>query len=71
VAETFFLLRAWITKKTNLLVYEMTVLHCLANIKEIMVGGATSGILYNFLPKVIIKLWGLDSYTACLFHKYG
>jgi hypothetical protein len=36
----------------------------IAKIKEITVGGATSGILYNSLPKVIITLQGLDSYTT-------
>jgi hypothetical protein len=53
-----------ITKKTNFPVCEMTLLHFLAEIKEIVVGGATSGILYNCLPKVIITLRGLDSYTT-------
>lgn len=35
------------------------------------VGDATSGILYSLFPKVTITAWGLDSYTACRFHKYG
>jgi hypothetical protein len=61
VAETFYLLRARITKKTNFSVYEMALLHCLAEIKEIVVDNATSGILYNCLPKVIITLRGLNS----------
>jgi hypothetical protein len=64
VEATFFLLSTQITKKTNFPVYEMTLLHCLAEIKEITVGSATFGILYNCLPKVIIKLWGLDLYTT-------
>jgi hypothetical protein len=64
VAATFFLLSARITKKMNLSVCEMTLLHCLAEIKEITVGGATYGILYNCLPNVIITLRGLDSYTT-------
>jgi hypothetical protein len=42
----------------------MTLLHFLEEIKEITVGGATSGIMYNCLPKVIITLWGLESYTT-------
>jgi hypothetical protein len=32
------------------------LLHCLAKIKEIALGGTASGILYNFLFKVIITL---------------
>jgi hypothetical protein len=48
----------------NFLVCEMTLLHCLEKIKEIVVGSATYGIMYNRLPKVIITLRGLDSYTA-------
>jgi hypothetical protein len=55
----------------NLSVCEMTLLHFLEEIKEIVVGGTTSGILYNYLPKVIITLQGLDSYTTCRFEKYG
>jgi hypothetical protein len=58
-------------KEEKFLVCEMTLLHCLGEIKEIAVGGTTSGILYNCLSKVIITLWGLDSYTTCRFHKYG
>jgi hypothetical protein len=50
---------------------EMTLLHFLEEIKEIAVGGTTSSILYNCVPKLIITLWGLDSYTSCHFHKYG
>jgi hypothetical protein len=42
----------------------MTLLHFLAEIKEIEVGGATSGILYNCLPRVIITSWGVESYTT-------
>ena len=64
VVTTICLLQARITKKTNFLVCEMTLLNFLAEIKEIVVGDATFGILYNFLPKVIITLWGLDSYTT-------
>ena len=41
-------------KKTNFLVWEMILLHFLAEIKEMVVGEATSGILYGFLPKAII-----------------
>jgi hypothetical protein len=64
VAATFCLLLAQITKNTNFLVYGMTLLHCLSDIKEIAVGSSTSGILYNCPPKVIITLRGLDSYTT-------
>jgi hypothetical protein len=71
VVTTLCLLRSWITKKRNLSICEMTLLHCLANIKEIEVGNTTFGILYNCLPKVIITFQGLDSYRACHFHKYG
>jgi hypothetical protein len=71
VVVTFYLLRAWIKKNMNFSVYEMTVLHCLAKIKEIVVGGTTFGILYNCLHKVIITLEGLESYKSCHFHKYG
>jgi hypothetical protein len=71
VATTFCLLRERITKKMDFPVFEMTLLHCLEEINEITVGGATFGILYNCLPKVIITLQGLDSYTTCHFHKYG
>jgi hypothetical protein len=71
VATIFFSLGAQITKNMNFLVYEMTLLHFLADIKEIAVGSVTFGILYNCLPKVIITLQGLDSYTTCHFQKYG
>ena len=69
VATTFCLLWAWITKKKNFPIWEMTFLHCLVEIKEITLGGTASSILYNFLFKVIITLWGLDSYTTWRFHK--
>ncbi len=49
----------------------MILLHFLAKIEEMAVGGATYGILYNSLSKVIIIVQGLDSYIAWLFHKYG
>ena len=55
----------------NFLVYEMTLPHFLEEIKEVTVGDATFGILYNCLPKVIITLHGLESYTTCRFYKYG
>ena len=44
-------------KKTNFIVWEMILLHFLVDIKEMVVGRATSGILYSFLPKVIIIVW--------------
>jgi hypothetical protein len=59
VVATFRLLSEHITKKMNFSVFEMTLLHFLAEIKEIAVGSATSRILYNCLPKVIITLRGL------------
>ena len=46
-------------------------MHFLVEIKDVAVGGATSSILYNELPKVIITKQGLDSYIACCLHKYG
>jgi hypothetical protein len=49
----------------------MSLLHCFAVTKEMVVGGAISGILYSLLPKVIITARGLDSYTTCRFQKYG
>ena len=49
----------------------MILLHFFAAIKEVAVGGATSDILYNELPKEIITGQGLDSYTTCCFHKYA
>jgi hypothetical protein len=49
----------------------MSLLHFFAVTKEMVVGSAISGILYNLLPKVIITARSLDSYTACRFHKYG
>lgn len=49
----------------------MSLPHCFVVTKEMVVGGATSGIPYKLLTKVTITAWGLDSYTTCLFHKYG
>jgi len=43
-------------QKMNSLVSEMSLLHFIAVIKEVAVGGATSGILYNELPKEIITV---------------
>ena len=37
------------------------MLHFIAKIKEVVVGGATYDILYNILPKEIITERGLDS----------
>ena len=58
-------------QKMNLLVSEMSLPPFLAVIKEVAVGGATSGILYNELHKEIITARGLDSCTTCRLHKYG
>jgi len=71
VAMIFPLLSERTTQKINFLVYEMSLLPFLAVIKEVAVGGATSGILYNELSKEIMTERGLDSYTACRLHKYG
>jgi len=49
----------------------MSLLPFLAAIKEVTVGGATFGILYNELHKEIMTARGLDSYIACHLHKYG
>lgn len=49
----------------------MILLPFLAEIKQVGVGGVTSGILYNLLHKEIIIVRGLESYTTCHFHKYG
>ena len=55
----------------NFLVWEMILPPFLEDIKEVAVGGATSGVLYNVLHKEIITTQGLESYTTCYFHKYG
>ena len=55
----------------NFLVCDMSLLPFLAVIKDVAVGGAISGILYNELFKEIMTARGLDSYTACRLHKYG
>ena len=61
VATIFPLLWERTRQKINFLVYEMSLLPFLATIKEVAVAGATSGIMYNELPKVIITMRGLDS----------
>ena len=38
--------------------------------KDMAIGSATSGTLYNLFPKEIMKVWGLDSYIEWHFHKY-
>jgi len=55
----------------NFLVCGMSLLPFLAVIKDVAVGEATSGILYNELFKEIMTARGLDSYTTCRLHKYG
>ena len=57
-------------KKINFLVWDMILLPFIVDIKEVVVGGVTSGILYNVSSKEIITAWALDSYTTCHFHKY-
>ena len=64
VATIFFLPWGRIIRKKNFLVWEMSLLHCFAVTKEIVVGGGTSGILYKLFPKVTITSQGRDSYTA-------
>ena len=71
VATIFFFPWGRIIKKTNFLVFEMSLLHCFVVTKEIVAGGGTSGILYNLFPNIIITARGQDSYTACRFHNYG
>ena len=58
VAIVFFLPWGWIIRKTNFLVWEMSLLHCFAISKEIAAGGGTFGILYNLFPKVKITARG-------------
>jgi uncharacterized membrane protein YfbV (UPF0208 family) len=70
MATVFLFPSGRIIRKTNFLVLEMSLLHCFAITKEMVVGGAISGILYNLFPKVTIIARGLDSYTTCRFHKY-
>jgi len=70
VVTTFFLPWERIIRKAKFLVWEMILVHCFAVIKEMVVGEATLGILYNLLAKVIIIDQGLDSYTSCHIHKY-
>ena len=70
MATVFLFPSGWIIRKTNFLVLEMSLLHLFAVTKEMVVGSAISGILYNLLPKVIITARGLESYTTCCFHKY-
>jgi len=54
VATTFFFPWGKIIRKINFLVWEVILLHGFPLIKEMAVGGATYGILYNLLAKVII-----------------
>ena len=54
VAIIFFLPWGWIIRKTNFLVWEMSLLHFFVVTKEILGGSGTSGILYNLFPKVTI-----------------
>lgn len=49
----------------------MNLLNFFRKIKEMVVSGATSGILYNLFPKEIIILQGIDSYIAWRIQKYG
>lgn len=43
-------------EKKKIPVWEMILLYFLVDINEMAVGGDTSNILYNLLPKVIIKM---------------
>ena len=58
VAIVFFLPWGRIIRKTNFLVWEMSLLHCFAVTIEITVGGGTSGILYKLFPIVTITARG-------------
>ena len=70
MAIVFFFPWGCIIRKTNFPILEMSLLHCFTVTKEMAVGGATSDILYNLFPKVIITTLCLNSYIACRFHKY-
>jgi len=52
------------SKRKKFPVWEMILLHFLAEIKEMAVVGATFDILYKLLPKEIIIVRRLDSYTT-------
>jgi len=54
VATVFFFPLGRIIRKTNFPVLEMSLLHCFVVIKEMVVGGDTSCILYKLFPKVTI-----------------
>jgi len=54
VAMIFPLLWKQTRQKMNFLVWEMSLPPFLVMIKEVAVGGATFGILYNELPKEIM-----------------
>ena len=54
VVIVFLLPWGRIIRKTNFPVLEMSFLHCFVVTKEMEVGGSTSGIMYNLLPKVAI-----------------
>jgi len=71
VVIIFFFLWGHTIRKTNFPVLETSLLHCFAVIKEMVLGGYTSSILYNLVPKETIIAWGLDSYTVSHFRKYG
>jgi len=43
----------------------MSLLHYFAVTREMAVGNATFGIMYNLFPNVTITVQGLDSYTSC------
>lgn len=46
-------------------------MHFFIEIKEIVVGSATSSILYNLFSKEIMIVPGLESYETWHFHKHG
>ena len=64
VVTIFPLLWERTRQKMNFLVWEMSFFPFLVVIKEVEVGGAISGILYNELLKEIMITRGLDSYVA-------
>ena len=71
VSTVFFFPWGHIIRKKNFQVFEMSLLHYFVVTREMAVGSATFGILYNLFPNVTITARGIDSYIACHFHKHG
>ena len=64
MATIFFFPLGKIIRKKKFLVWEMILLHFFAKIKEMKVGSDASSISYNLLPRVIITVRGIESYTT-------